>query len=113
MKEIILLNIFYFTIFFSILGYGFLLSFYVFKENELRFINYGYLGIFGILFLILISYTTNLIIHHNKIHNLFIISFGLFFFFYFNKSYLLKKKITFINISFLNIIYRFLYQQNS
>lgn len=93
MKEIILLNIFYFTIFFSILGYGFLLSFYVFKKNELRFINYGYLGIFGILFLILISYTTNLIIPHNKIHNLFIISSGLFFFFYFNKSYFLKKKL--------------------
>jgi len=93
MKEIILLNIFYFTIFFSILGYGFLLSFYVFKKNELRFINYGYLGIFGILFLILISYTTNLIIPHNKIHNFFIISSGLFFFFYFNKSYFLKKKL--------------------
>ena len=93
MKEIILLNIFYFTIFFSILGYGFLLSFYVFKKNELRFINYGYLGIFGILFLILISYTTNLIISHNKIHNLFIISSGLFFFFYFNKNYFLKKKL--------------------
>jgi len=93
MKEIILLNIFYFTIFFSILGYGFLLSFYVFKKNEMRFINYGYLGIFGILFLILISYTTNLIIPHNKIHNFFIISSGLFFFFYFNKSFLLKKKL--------------------
>ena len=93
MKEIILLNIFYFTIFFSILGYGFLLSSYVFKKNELRFINYGYLGIFGILFLILISYTTNLIIPHNKIHNFFIISSGLFFFFYFNKSYFLKKKL--------------------
>jgi hypothetical protein len=93
MKEIILLNIFYFAIFFSILGYGFLLSFYVFKKNELRFINYGYLGIFGILFLILISYTTNLIIPHNKIHNFFIISSGLFFFFYFNKSYFLKKKL--------------------
>ena len=93
MKEIILLNIFYFTIFFSILGYGFLLSFYVFKKNELRFINYGYLGIFGILFLILISYTTNLVIPHNKIHNFFIISSGLFFFFYFNKSYFLKKKL--------------------
>jgi hypothetical protein len=93
MKEIILLNIFYFTIFFSILGYGFLLSSYVFKKNELRSINYGYLGIFGILLLILISYTTNLIIPHNKIHNIFIISSGLFFFFYFNKSYFLKRNL--------------------
>lgn len=93
MKEIILLNIFYFTIFFSILGYGFLLSSYVFKKNELKFINYGYLGIFGILFIILISYTTNLIIPHNKIHNIFIIISGLFFFFYFNKSYILKRNL--------------------
>jgi hypothetical protein len=93
MKEIILLNIFYFAIFFSILGYGFLLSSYVFKKNELRSINYGYLGIFGILLLILISYTTNLIIPHNKIHNIFIISSGLFFFFYFNKSYFLKRNL--------------------
>jgi hypothetical protein len=93
MKEIILINIFYFTIFFSILGYGFLLSSYVFKKIELKFINYGHLGIFGILFLILISYTTNLIIPHNKIHNIFIIFSGLIFFFYFNKNYFLKKSL--------------------
>ena len=63
----------YFFIIFSILGYGYLFHNIFFKSEK---INLGYLGIFGIFSLTLISYLSNFFIEHNKYHNLVIMVFG-------------------------------------
>ena len=80
----------------SVLGYGFLFSFKLTKYNnfDTNKISIGYIGIFGILFLITLSYFTQLFVPHNNFHNIVIIFTGilLFSYFYFkNKSNLINK----------------------
>ena len=89
--KILSLNFFYILILFSILGYGFLLHWYIFKKKNIQTISYGYIGLFGIFLLILVSYTTSLILPHTKIHNVIIIFLGLFFFYFFIKNFFLEK----------------------
>ncbi len=77
----------------SILGYGFLFSvkFTNYNNFNLNKISIGYIGIFGILFLITISYFTNLFVPHNDYHNITIIFAGIIIFMYFYLRY--RKKI--------------------
>ncbi len=93
----------------SVIGYGLIFSKKITSYNNFdkQDISLGYIGLFGIFFLIFISYLTNLIIAHNSIHNIIIILLGVLIFINFN----LKKKI--INryfllsytISFFSIFY--------
>lgn len=99
--KILFLNLFYILILFSILGYGFLLSHYVFKNENIQSISYGYVGLFGIFFLILVSYTTSLILPHTKIHNIVIIILGLFFFYFFIKDFFFSKRVYYLLTIFL------------
>ena len=71
---------FYFFILFSTLGYGFLL---LSLGNSKNYNNLGYVGIFGIFFLLAYSYMSNLILAHGKIHNLIFLTIGIVIFFYF------------------------------
>ena len=82
----------------SIIGYGliFSLKFTNFNSFENKNLSVGYIGLFGILFSILISYLTNFIFPHNNLHNTVFIIIGIFSFFH----YLIKKKI-FISKYFL------------
>ena len=86
----------------SIIGYGLLFSLKFSKYNNFtkEKISIGYIGIFGIIFSIFISYLTNLFLPHNNLHNLFFIIIGitiaLIFFF--------KKKTRF-NFNFFLIAY--------
>ena len=79
----------YFIILFSITGYGyFLLSF---EKNNKNYLNFGYIGILGLFFLIIYSYLSNILIPHSKNHNIVVIIFGLISFLYFIIKYYKKK----------------------
>ena len=92
----------------SILGYGFLLA--KFLNNNLSKYNLGYIGILGLLSLVLISYTTIFFIKHDYVHNLIIHFIGLISFAYFfcklklNKDYILLIILIFILGSSLLIL---------
>ena len=58
----------------SILGYGMFFSrfFTFYNKINIQKISTGYIGLYGIFGLILISFVTNLILPHTHEHNLFI-----------------------------------------
>ena len=94
----------------SIIGYGliFSLKFTSYNSFEKKEISIGYIGLFGIFFLILISYLSNLIFAHNNFHNLFLISIGIFIFFYFffkKKFYISKYFLFSYLLSFFALFY--------
>ena len=92
----------------SILGYGFLLA-QLLNKNILKY-NLGYIGILGLLTLVLISYTTIFFVKHDYIHNSIIHSIGLISFAYFfrnlklNKDYILLIVLIFLLSSSLFIL---------
>ena len=70
----------FFLILISVLGYGFLfLRISKIKKN----LNFGYVGLFGIFFLITYSYLSNLFLPHSQFHNSIIIILGIVIFFYY------------------------------
>ena len=80
---------YYFIILFSIIGYGyFLLSF---EKNNKNYLNFGYIGIVGLFFLITYSYLSNIFISHSKNHNIIVLIFCLISFLYFFIKYYKKK----------------------
>ena len=81
----------YLTILFSIIGYGFISS----KILSARF-SLGEMGISGILFVTLLSYSTNFIFAHNFVHNSLFLVIGLIGFFYLLQKRLFRKKISLI-----------------
>ena len=94
----------------SIIGYGYFFSNNISTYNKDA--NIGYIGLYGIFFLTLISYLSNLIIPHNFIHNYIIIFLGFFFFLkYIFKVEKIKKDLDiklllfFIILSLLAILY--------
>ena len=90
--DLFLIIFFYFILIFSILGYG--KFFCLFCKEKF---NLGFIGLIGILFLIILSYLTNFITTHGYIHNLTIIVLGLIFFIYFIfKNYFVIKDLKII-----------------
>ena len=94
---------FYTFILFSIIGYGSLLHNLFFKKEE---IDLGYLGFFGILFLLIISYTLNMFIPLGLYINLSIIFIGVVFFLnlLYRKFYEIKINFFILGIIFLLLI---------
>ena len=87
MNQILILLLFYFTILFSILGYGKLVTLFSSNDQDIDFQGFN-----GIALLIIISYLTNFFFPHNFLHNSIVILFGLsIFLFDIGKNY--KKKI--------------------
>ena len=80
----------------SILGYGFLLANFL-NKNLLKY-NLGYIGILGLLALVLISYTTTFFVKHDYIHNSVIHFIGLISFSFFFYKVKLKKDFIFLII---------------
>ena len=80
----------------SILGYGFLLAKFL-NKNLLKY-NLGYIGILGLLALVLISYLTIFFVKHNYIHNIIIHSIGLISFIFFIRKLKLNKNYIFLII---------------
>ena len=67
MVKLFLLYFYLILIVSSILGYGFLLA-QLLNKNLLKY-NLGYIGILGLLALVLISYTTIFFVKHDYVHN--------------------------------------------
>ena len=67
MLNTLIFVIFYFTIIFSVLGYGYLVL--NFSKNKYTSSDLGYIGLVGILFLIIISYISHFFVSHNYIFN--------------------------------------------
>lgn len=82
----------------SVVGYGFVFSNFINKDLAQK--NIGYQGIFGLFFLLLISYVTIFFIKHDYIHNIILHFFGIIFFIL-NKN---KKKF-FIQILLITAIF--------
>ena len=78
MFNLIIFIAFYFTIIFSVLGYGYLVV--NFSKKKYILTELGYVGLVGILFLIIISYISHFFVPHNYIFNSLILIIGLFLF---------------------------------
>ncbi len=90
---------YYFLIVFSIIGFGYLFKFFFLKKESN---NLGYFGIYGIFFLITISYLSNYLFPHNLIFNSIILFTGIvLFILYLIKNYKSEKK----NLRFLSGIF--------
>ena len=88
MPSIIILLLYYWLIIFSILGYGIFFQKFFIKDYNIEI---GYLGIYGIFFLTIISYMSYFFIAHGEFFNSTIIIIGLIYF-YFNKNIVFVKK---------------------
>ena len=102
MFNLIIFIIFYFTIIFSVLGYGYLAVNFLKKKYILH--DLGYIGLVGILFLIIISYISHFFVSHNYIFNCLILIIGLFLFILQilkNKKFLEKKNIKLLILVFI------------
>ena len=73
MTQIINLFFYYFLIIFSAIGYGMLASI---KLRQKENIDFGFIGLTGVLILILLSYFSNLFFIHGYLHNLIVILVG-------------------------------------
>jgi hypothetical protein len=104
--KILILLIFYFLIFYSIVGYGYLFSTIANKKNNYKLVgtfeDYGINGIFGLVALTVISYSTILFLPHNYLHNTVLLFFGLLLFI----AYLIKiKKKNFFKINIILFLF--------
>ena len=99
MVSFLTLLTYYWLIIFSIVGYGILFNKFFYKslENDI-----GFIGIYGIFFLIFISYITSFFLPHTEIFNSIIIIIGLISFFI-NKNEIIIKN-NFKNLLFIFII---------
>jgi hypothetical protein len=75
LSDVFLFIFYFYLIFFSIIGYGFL--FCRLSKINLREISIGIIGLVGVFFLTLISYLTIIFFPHNYIHNLIIVLTGI------------------------------------
>ena len=102
MLNTLIFVIFYFTIIFSVLGYGYLVL--NFSKNKYTSSDLGYIGLVGILFLIIISYISHFFVSHNYIFNSLILIIGVFFFIFEilkDKKFLEKKNIKLLIFIFI------------
>ena len=77
-ENLAIIIIFYFIIIFSSIGYGKILSNKILKKN----LGDGYYGLFGLFFLIIYSYISNIFYAHSINHNLILLIPGLFLYFF-------------------------------
>ena len=90
MTSFFLIFFYYWIILFSIIGYGLIFKkFFFLKSNS--DVNIGYIGFYGIFFLILISYFSSFFIPHTIFFNSIIVGIGLIYFF------IHCKKVFFLN----------------
>jgi hypothetical protein len=104
MYNFFIFTFYYILILVSIVGYG--LFFLKILKVKLDFINFGYVGLFGIYILIIYSYFSNLFIAHTEFHNLAIHFIGLILFIYLIKHKYSEYKSEII-FSFIVFIFLF------
>jgi hypothetical protein len=101
MPSIVILLSYYWLITFSILGYGIFFYKNFIKDGN---ITIGYLGIYGIFFLSIISYLSHFFLPHGEVFNSLIVIFGLFYFYLNKKNFFLKKDLKYFIIIFFVLI---------
>ncbi len=108
--ELVSFILIYFFLTFSVIGYGFLFSKYLTKYN--KYSNIGYLGLYGIFTLTLISYLSNFFFKHDYLHNSLVIFVGFLLsikYFFLSKDLFKKKEnkylFFFLIISIFSILY--------
>ena len=86
---------------FGVIGYGIIFSKVLYFDKK-NYFNTSYYVIFGLVFLVFISYYTNLVIAHSEIFNFLLFLIGVFYYIFcnFNKKINVTK-----NIFFLILIY--------
>ena len=101
------LIVFYYLSIISCLGYGLLIS--KIFNSKISINNYGYQGLFGILFLIIYSYISNFFYAHDLLHNSILVLIGLSSFVYFAyKKILVKEKVKILIFIFSILFLSFL-----
>ena len=113
MINIIILILSLFIISLSIIGYG--IGFQKVFIKRINEYNFGYLGLFGIFFLIIYSYLSNLFIPHSILHNFVFLFIGLLFFIYefvFLSKTNIKKQTLLIFISLIVLFISILIYKN-
>ena len=99
------------SILFSILGYGIFFTNKIFNNN--KYLNLSLIGLFGILFMYLISSITHIFTSHNYIHNFTLLFIGIILFYQnFKKINNYKKQLKVIIFFFSLLIFRFFNFQN-
>ena len=98
------------SILFSILGYGIFFTNKIFNNN--KYLNLSLIGLFGILFMYLISSITHIFTSHNYIHNFTLLIIGIIFFFQNFKTIKNYKKQLKVIVFFSLFIFRFFNFQN-
>ena len=102
MQNLLVLFIFYFVCSISIIGYGTLFLNLLSKKS--KFYDIGYLGIFGLILTVLISYLSNLVVPHSHFFNSIYVVIGLIsLYFFFKRNY--RNKILYKNIKTFFIIF--------
>ena len=108
--ELIYFVLTYFLFTFTIIGFGFFFAKNISAYNNSS--NIGYLGLYGVFLLTLISYLTNLIVKHDFLHNYIILIFGIFFFIQYllsiknlKKNKDLKFLFFFLTLSIISVLY--------
>ena len=107
--NLIVNTIFLFTalsfITFGVIGYGILFSKLFYFEKK-KYFNASYYAIFGLVFLVFISYYTNLIIAHSEIFNFLLFIIGVFYyiFFKFNEKLNLTKNVFLLILIYFSFI---------
>ena len=74
--------IYFYLISYSLLGYGIIISNYL----NLKKYSFGYLGILGLTFLLIISFLSSIFINHGQYFNFLFFIIGLFLFFFYRKK---------------------------
>ena len=96
--------VYLYLISYSIIGYGILLSNYL----GIKKYNFGYLGILGITFLLLISFSSSIFINHGYLFNLSIFILGLIFFFIYREKIDNLKKNFYIHLAVFFLLFLFI-----
>ena len=99
MNNLIIFFLAYFIILYSVVGFGLIFERIFFKKNFKD--NFGYVGLYGIFFLIIYSYFSSLIVEHNIFHNVFFLSVGLIYFIFKFKFLVRNNSYILLNIIFL------------
>ena len=92
----------YFLIVLSVIGHGVLAI--KFTKTNISMDEIGFVGLFGIFFLILYSYITHFFISHSYLHNIILILIGLLSIYFFRTKILIRNNLIFL-ISIFSIIF--------
>ena len=101
MISLLTLLIYYWIIIISIVGFGILFNKIFYKSSEK---DIGFLGIYGIFFLIFISYISSFFLPHSELFNSIVIFIGCIVFFINRNSEIIQKKVKNLSFSFIVLI---------